>query len=50
MDSSAKEKIQQGGDPIDVGAVGAWDYENYDYDRDGIYEIGLKGKGKGGKG
>ncbi len=37
---------------MDAGAVGGWDYENYDYDQDGVYAIGFKGtgKGKGGKG
>jgi hypothetical protein len=50
LNSSAKEKIQQGGDPMDVGAVGGWDYEDYDYDQDVVYAIGFKGKGKGSKG
>ncbi len=46
MDTNAKERMQQGGDPMDLGAVGGWDYENYDYDQDGVYAIGFKGKGK----
>ncbi len=50
VDSSAKEKIQQRGDLMDVGSVGGWDCENYDYDQDGVYAIGFKGKGKGGEG
>ncbi len=50
MDSSAKVKMQHGGDPMDVGAVGGWSWE--DCDQDGVYAIGfkVKGKGKGGKG
>ncbi len=37
---------------MDVGAVGGWDYENYNYVQDGVYAIGFKGKrkGKGSKG
>ncbi len=26
LDSSAKEKMQHGGDPMDVGAVGGWSW------------------------
>ena len=48
LDTTAKERMQQGGDPMDVGAVGGWSWE--DYDQDGVYAIGFKGKGKGGKG
>ncbi len=50
LDSSAKEKMQHGGDPMDVGAVGGWSWEGYD--QDGVCAIGFKGKskGKGGKG
>ena len=47
LDNLAKEKNQQGGDLMDVGAVGGWDRESYDYKQDGVYAIGLKGKGKG---
>ncbi len=36
LDSSANEKIQQGGDTMDVGAVGGWDRKNYDHDQDGV--------------
>ncbi len=45
LDATAKEKMQQGGDPMDVVAVGGWSWE--DYDPDGVYAIGFKGKGKG---
>ena len=50
LDTNAKERMQHGGDPMDVGAVGGWDYENYDYDQDGVHASGFKGKGKGGEG
>ncbi len=39
LGSSAKVKTQQGRDPIEVGAVGGWDYETYDYDQDGVNAI-----------
>ncbi len=45
LDSPAKEKMQRGGDPMDVGAVGGWSWE--DYDQDGVCAIGLQGNGKG---
>ncbi len=32
LDSSAKEEIQHGGDPMDVGAVGGWIWEDYEQD------------------
>jgi hypothetical protein len=50
LDNSAKEKMQHGGDPMDVGAVSGWSW--YDdvgggYDQeDGVYALGFKGKGK----
>ncbi len=45
MDATANKSMQQGGDPMDMGAVGGWIWE--DYDQDGVYAIGFKGKGKG---
>ncbi len=30
---------------MDVGAVGGWDYVNYDYDHDSVYAIEVKGTG-----
>ncbi len=45
FDSSANEKIQQGGDLMYKGAVGGWNQE--DYDQDGAHAMGFKGKGKG---
>ena len=55
LDNSAKEKMQHGGDPMDVGAVGGWSWQDDTgggYDQgDGIYAFAFKGKGKGkGKG
>ncbi len=47
LDITVKERMQQGGDPMDVGTVGGWSWE--DYDQEGIY-AGLKGKGKRAKG
>ncbi len=50
FDSSARENMQHGGDPIDVGAVGGWSW--YDdtgggYDQgQGVYAFGNKFKGK----
>ncbi len=29
LDSSAMENLQQGGDPMDVGAVGGWSWHDY---------------------
>jgi hypothetical protein len=50
LDSSAKEKRQHGGDPMDVGAVGGWncnDDTGGGYDQgDGVYAFGFEGKGK----
>ncbi len=48
--SSAKERMQHGGDPMDVGAVGEWSWcehtgEGWDQG-DGVYAFGFKGKGK----
>ncbi len=37
MDSSAKEKMQHGGDPMDVGAVGGWSWGG---DTGGVYDHG----------
>ncbi len=50
MDSSAEEKMQLGGDSMDVGAVGGWSLHDdavggYDY-YDGVFAIGVKGKSK----
>ncbi len=51
FDSSAKEKIQQGGDPKDVGVVGEWSWgedAGGGYDRgDGVYALGFKDHSKG---
>jgi hypothetical protein len=47
LDSSAKEKFQEGGDPMDVGVVGGWDCENYDYDQYGVYASVSTRKGTG---
>ena len=47
LDASAKERMQQGGDPMDVGAVGGYGWEEQYFDQDGVYAIGFKGKGKG---
>ncbi len=33
---------------MDVGTVGGWSWE--DYDEDGVYALGCKGKGEDGKG
>ena len=40
LDTNVKERMQQGEDPMDVGAVAEW-----------VYALGLKGKlkGKGGR-
>ena len=50
LDSSAKEKMQHGGEPMDVGAVGGWSWSEDTgggYDQgDGVYAFGFKGKGK----
>jgi hypothetical protein len=46
-EASAKERTQQGGDPMFVGVVGRCGWEDEYYDQDGIYAIGFKGKGKG---
>ncbi len=50
LDTAAKERMQQGGDPMGVGAVGGWSWE--DYEQNAVYVIGFKGtcKGKRGKG
>ena len=32
LDSSDKEKMQHGGDPMDVGVVEGWSWEDYDQD------------------
>ncbi len=47
LDTTAKERIQQGGDPMVVGVVGGYSWEEQYYDQDGVYAIGLKRKGKG---
>ncbi len=47
LDSSATEKMQHGGDPLHVGVVGRYGWEEQYYDQDGVYTIGFKGKGKG---
>ncbi len=50
LDNAAKEKMQHGADPMDVGAVGGWSW--YDdtgggHDQgDGVYTVAIKGKGK----
>ncbi len=36
LDSSAKEKMQQGGDPMDVGVVGVCGWQEQYYDQAGI--------------
>ncbi len=50
VDSSAKEKTQHGGDPMDVGAVGGWSWcEDIGggYGQDACaYAFGFKGTGK----
>ncbi len=49
LDSSVKEKMQLGGDPSDVGAVGGWNLREDvggGYNYDGVYAIGFKRKGK----
>ena len=55
LDNTAREKIQHGGEPMDVGAVGGWSWNDDTgggYDQgEGIYAFAFKGKGKGkGKG
>jgi hypothetical protein len=48
LDATAKARIQQGLDPMDIGAVGGYGCEEQYYDhQDGVYAIGFKGKGKG---
>jgi hypothetical protein len=47
LDTTAEERMQQGGGLMDVGVVGGWGWE--DYDQDGVYAIGFKGKGGKGK-
>ncbi len=52
MYSSVNEKMQHGGDPMDVGAVGGWSwYGDVPGDVCGdvtgdVYAVGLKGRGK----
>ncbi len=50
IDSSANEKMQHGGDPMDVGAVGGWswgeDAGGGTDQGDGVYEFGFKGRGE----
>ncbi len=48
LDATAQERMQQGADPTNEGAVGGWSWE--EYDQDGFYVIEFKGKGKGGQG
>ncbi len=43
LDIPAKERTPQGGDPMDVGVVGGWCWD--DYDQDVVYAIGFKGEG-----
>ncbi len=54
LDSSAKEKMQQGSDPMDVGALGGrtwWEDVGGGYDYEEVYAVGFKSQGKGkGKG
>ncbi len=38
LDTTARDRTQQGGDLVDVGAVGGWSWE--EYDQDGVYAIG----------
>ncbi len=52
LDSSAKKKMQRGGDTMDVGAAGGWSwYVDGSGDssevHEGAYAVGFKGKGKG---
>ena len=48
LDSSAKEKMQHGVDPMDVGPVRGWSWGEDiggGYDQgDGVYEFGFKGE------
>ncbi len=50
LDSSVKENMQHGGDPMDVRAVGGWSWAEdagRGYDQgDGVYAFGFKGEGK----
>ncbi len=49
LDSSAKENMQGGGDPMDVGAVGGWSwYDDVEggCDHEGVSAVGFEGKGK----
>ncbi len=47
LDSSAKEKMQHGGDPMDVGVVGGHGWEEQYYDQGSVYAIGFQGAGRG---
>ncbi len=52
MDSTVKEKMQHGNDPMDVGAVGGWSWygdvsEDASEAYEGVYAVGFKGQGKG---
>ncbi len=50
LDSSAKEKVQHGGDPMHVGAARGWSWwegDEGEYDHAGVYSVGFKGKGDG---
>ena len=47
LDTVAQKNIQQGGDPMDVGAVTGWGVPGvYDDDHDGVCAVGVKGEGK----
>ncbi len=57
LDISVKAKMQHGGDPMDVGAVGGYSWygdvfgDVYGDAPEDVYAVGLKGRGKGkGKG
>ncbi len=44
LDTTAKERMQQGGGPMDLRDVGGWRWA--DYSQDGVHAVGFKGKGK----
>ncbi len=47
--STAQERMQHRGDPMDVGAVGTWSWWGGtagEYDHEGVCAVGYKGKGK----
>ncbi len=44
LDSTVKEKVQQGRDPMDVGTVGGYSWEEPCYDQDGVYAIGFRAR------